>query len=98
MPKPIKNKLLIVDDDLISTKHLVGIFRDDYELTVATSGHEGYAATTPKQDMFLLDLHLPDMSGFDFLRKIKAKTELAPIPAIYITSNRMSKRKKPESV
>jgi PAS domain S-box-containing protein len=82
---------LVVEDDKISFKFLEGIFRK----TGATILHADnglnaieYCKTNPKIDMVLMDIQLPEMSGLDATRIIKAIRK--PLPIIAQTANAMS--------
>ena len=43
----------------------------------------------PKPDLILLDVHLPDASGQEFLRLVKANPETTHIPVIMISADAM---------
>jgi DNA-binding NtrC family response regulator len=66
-------KVLIIDDDKIVGITLAQIFeRENFEVKIAHSGNEGIAATIEfLPDIVLLDFKLPDMDGFQVLKKIK---------------------------
>jgi len=85
--RDIKGKILIVDDDPLILKLLVALFGQDNDITVATSGHEGVLLSEQDHDVILLDLQLPDMSGFDVLKAIKAKERMVATPIIFLTAN-----------
>jgi two-component system phosphate regulon response regulator PhoB len=44
------------------------------------------AATLPALDGMLLDLHLPDGSGLDFLRELRAQEGTARLPILVLTA------------
>lgn len=56
---------------------------------VATAVHEGEAALRHveelRPDLILLDIGLPGMNGFEVCRQLKAKSETADIPVIFVT-------------
>ncbi len=63
-------------------------------LNVAATIEEGLAALHdrlrgPLPDLILLDVHLPDASGLDFLKLVKANPETALIPVIMISADAM---------
>jgi two-component system cell cycle response regulator len=58
-----------------------------YRVVTAQSVDEGLAsATRSRPDLILCDLHMPEKTGFDLLREIKADAHLAGIPVIIISS------------
>lgn len=85
--KPQK-KILIVDDQPVNRKILSRILADVYETVEAESGHE---ALTVLQEQgggisaVLLDLIMPDMSGYEVLSVMSQTPELAAIPVIAIS-------------
>ena len=80
--------VLVVDDDpairrLISST----LRRDGYKLTEAQNGREALDAMRQHpQDVVLLDLMMPEMSGWDVLRIRKNDPELLKIPIIVVTA------------
>lgn len=83
-----KEKILIVEDDPISLRSLITLFKNDYDITVATTGTDCLSHASAEHQLFLLDLHLPDIHGFDLLKQFKDNEKLADIPIIFITANR----------
>ncbi len=82
-------KVLIIDDEkdfcafVKMNLELTGL----YSVTVATTGAEGIAeASRCVPEIILLDVMMPDMSGFDALREIKGKKATASIPVVMLTA------------
>lgn len=79
-------KVLIIDDD----RDIRDILRrradqKSFECLTAESAEEGLAkADETHPDLILLDLMMPDMSGFGFLRELKKKQELSDIPVVVL--------------
>lgn len=66
----------------------------DYEVIGALTGEEGLEtirASPP--DLVLLDLDLPQMSGFDVARALKSDPELAGIPIVAISASVMKQER-----
>ncbi len=79
--------ILIVDDVIENIDILIGILEGSYRIRVATSGKEALSQVRKEQpDLILLDFMLPDMSGYDVCREIKANEETTAIPVILTSS------------
>jgi|GEM_PF-455790 len=87
-PEVGDKKVLIVDDtqaDIdLAKKHLKGL---GYQLITCARGAEALKiANENKPDLILLDVVLPDMDGFEIVRKLKAENKTRYIPVLMITS------------
>jgi len=83
--KPI---LLVVEDDEVLLRALYLVFHDS-QYTIATASDGATALSMAERlnpDLVLLDLLLPKMNGFDFLRAIKANPKLSTIPVIVLSN------------
>lgn len=83
-PRPA---LLLVDDEPANLQVLKQILQDHYRLLFARDGEKGLAlarAETP--DLILLDVMMPDMTGFDVCRTLKTDPQTARIPVIFVTA------------
>jgi CheY-like chemotaxis protein len=80
--------LLIVEDDEVLLKALHLIFsKGKYTLATTTDGEKALEmAERLKPNLILLDLLLPKMNGFELLKALKARTDLAKIPVIVISN------------
>ncbi len=80
-------RILIVDDDLQLQKLLTVMFTfDKYETETASSGFEAGAKVVKfKPDLIILDLFMPEMSGFDVCRRIKKDPETSHIKILALT-------------
>jgi len=81
-----RGKVLIVDDDPLSTETLLLHLSDDYETFVAVNGVEalGFAAAV-EPDVILLDILMPEMDGYEVIRQLAANPRLCDIPVLFIT-------------
>ncbi len=86
-------KLLIVEDNETQNKairELIG--NGDVKTFSAYSGKEAYdMLSNDNFDCVIVDLGLPDMTGFDLLEKIKANDKLKKIPIVVYTGKDLSK-------
>ncbi|MBN1621467.1 MAG: response regulator, partial [Endomicrobiales bacterium] len=82
-----KKKILVVDDDPdISSVLALTLNEKNYTVLNAYDGLQAVAtAKKEKPDMIILDLMLPEMDGFDVIKKIKSDNEILNIPIIVIT-------------
>lgn len=88
-------RLLVVDDDVeslaVARARLAG---DEIEIACATGGRAGLeAAKSQNLDLILLDLDMPDMTGFDVCRILKADPELCMIPVLFLSGSGTSEDK-----
>jgi len=82
-------KILLIDDspDVVAIAK-ARLTRDNYEVICAVDGKSGLsAAASEKPDLILLDVELPDMSGFEICRLLKSDPELSMIPVIFLTGS-----------
>lgn len=85
---PIKKKVLIIDDNqdiriIYSTLFEV----KGYEVFTSKDGLQGITdVTSIAPDVILLDIMMPEMSGYDFLDALRNNTSLAEIPVIVISN------------
>jgi signal transduction histidine kinase/CheY-like chemotaxis protein/HAMP domain-containing protein len=85
-------RVLIVDDDIRNIFSLTGVLEQhDVEVLHAESGREGIAMLndTPDIDMVLMDVMMPDMDGYETMRKIRASDRFRKLPMIAITAKAM---------
>lgn len=90
--RPRRKRLLIVEDneaEQLSIREL--LHHDDIEI-VATDTGAGALSTLREQpcDCVVLDLRLPDMSGFDVLDEIRNDQMLSNIPVVVFTGRELS--------
>jgi len=84
MPK----KILMIDDETEYTSITKIYLEDagDYEVHVVNRGSEGYpVAQKIHPDIILLDISMPDISGYDVAKQLQADPELSSTPIIFFT-------------
>lgn len=81
-------QVLIIDDDEVSRYILRGILaKTDFRFIEAPNGHEGLRRVHErKPNLIILDLAMPDLSGFEVIKRLKADPSTADIPVIIHTS------------
>jgi len=82
-------RILIIDDEWAIQQALrARLLASGFEVLMASDGPEGIeAATIHQPDAILLDLRMPDMDGFEVLRRLRALPECAAIPVVVLTAN-----------
>lgn len=89
-----KTVLLIEDQELQSKLVKEELVNQDIEVEQAFSGAEAMELLQTKAfDCIILDLDLPDISGFDLLDKIKAHPAFANIPVVINTAMELDQEK-----
>jgi signal transduction histidine kinase/CheY-like chemotaxis protein len=84
----LTRRLLVVDDDAASRYVLKSALgRTDFRISEATGGHEGLRKVRDEDpNIIILDLGMPDLSGFEVLAKLKENSQTSSIPVIIHTS------------
>ncbi|MCQ8883800.1 two-component system response regulator [Pseudoalteromonas shioyasakiensis] len=80
-------KILVVDDEPANLKVIREVLANDYRLSFAKSGELALQLIEnepPK--LILLDIMMPDMSGFEVCKVLKANPKTAHIPVIFVTA------------
>ncbi|NVK25194.1 MAG: diguanylate cyclase [Gammaproteobacteria bacterium] len=78
--------LLIVDDETDNLRVLSNILKDDYNVLIAKNGHQALQIADKQQpSLILLDVIMPQMSGFQVIKELKGNPSTQDIPVIFIT-------------
>lgn len=86
-PSITRPLILVVDDIEDNIDVLVEVLGDDYELSVATNGLEALEAVEESPPhLILLDIMMPEMSGYEVCQRLKADEATVKIPVIFITA------------
>lgn len=85
-----KAQILIVEDDLDLAEMLNAYFRvQGYEILTATWGEDAVRmALEHKPDLVVLDIRLPDITGYEVCKQIRSNRLTADIPIIFLTEKR----------
>ena len=83
----LKASILVIDDDGDYTKMLgLQLESKGYEVVVSNDGEEGFKkALTEKPNLILLDIKMPAMDGFTFVRRLKTNETVKKIPVVILT-------------
>jgi CheY-like chemotaxis protein/signal transduction histidine kinase/HAMP domain-containing protein len=89
---PRRKRLLVVEDnpaEQLSIRELLG--HDDIDVETVATGADALAVVTQEPfDCIVLDLRLPDMSGFDVLERFRENPTLSDLPVVVFTGKDLS--------
>jgi CheY-like chemotaxis protein len=82
-----RRRLLVIEDNEIERQSIVELLsHEDVEITATPTGAEALEALGKgKFDCLILDLRLPDISGFELMEKIRQNPELRELPIVVCT-------------
>ncbi len=91
MPEPAASArppILVIDDSLTTRMLEQSILESvGYEVDMATSGEEAMEkARSRRYGLFVVDVEMPGMDGFEFVERTRADVALREVPAILVTS------------
>jgi CheY-like chemotaxis protein len=85
--------VLIVEDDPPTREVLChSLTNMGYAASAANNGLDGlcWLANNPPPDLILLDLMMPEMDGFEFLRELRKQPAFANLPVIVVTAKELT--------
>jgi PleD family two-component response regulator len=85
-----KSRILIVEDDLDLSEMLNAYFRvQGYDVQTAAWGEDAVRLSqeTPP-DLFVLDIRLPDIDGYEVCRRLRLHRRTQDVPVIFLTEKR----------
>ena len=82
-----KKVIMVVDDTPSNLQYAMEVLADLYKVVPVKSGEAALIALNKVvPDLILLDIEMPDMDGFETLRKLKADKRCETVPVIFLTS------------
>jgi CheY-like chemotaxis protein len=90
--QPRTRELLVVEDDAAERMSIEELIRhDDVHITSVGTGAEALAAMHEREyDCVVLDLRLPDISGFELLAEIQKEPKLRDVPIVVFTGRELA--------
>jgi putative two-component system response regulator len=81
-------RILVADDEPINVKALVDLLRPFYSVVVAKDGAQALERMQSEQppDLALFDVMMPNMSGLEACKRMKADPHTADVPVIFVTA------------
>lgn len=87
MIREMQKTVLVVDDEPVNLRILNTTLKDEYRLIFAKGGEEAVRLTKEESpDLILLDIMMPDMTGKEVCKTLKADTVFNKIPIIFVTA------------
>jgi CheY-like chemotaxis protein len=89
---PRTKRLLVVEDNDVERQSIVELLgHDDIEITTVSTGAEAFNVLLDRPfDCCVLDLRLPDISGFELLDKLQEERSLRDVPIVVFTGKELS--------
>jgi diguanylate cyclase (GGDEF)-like protein len=82
-----KSVILVVDDAPTNIKILHRLLAPEHEVLCATNGAEALEiAARVRPDLILLDILMPEMDGYEVIRRLRADPGTTQIPVIFVTA------------
>lgn len=80
-------KIMCVDDSptirMLVKQNLVP---EGYDIVEAENGQEGLKKLSPDINLFLVDVNMPVMNGFDFVKSLKSDGTYSAKPVVFLTT------------
>ena len=85
---PVRSRVLVVDDQPLNIALVKQFLSDTYEVAAATRGAEALELSRSlKPDLILLDVMMPEMSGYEVCQRLVEDLATRHIPIIFFTSS-----------
>ncbi|MBF0558046.1 MAG: two-component system response regulator [Nitrospirae bacterium] len=83
-----KSVVLVVDDTPDNLSLMSGLLKDDYKVKIANSGERALkvASSDTPPDIILLDIMMPEMDGYEVLKRLRTDERTSDIPVIFLTA------------
>ena len=82
-----KKSILVVDDDIALLKMAEALLKDCYLVSLAKSGNQAlqFFSKGIVPDLILLDIDMPDMDGYETIKRLHQNPDAVDIPIIFLT-------------
>ena len=87
--------VLLVEDDAADTALILDVLKRHPDVSAARASDtpddalRELADGRSRPDLVLLDIHMPRIDGFEFLRRMRRIPEMADVPVVFLTSSRL---------
>jgi HAMP domain-containing protein/CheY-like chemotaxis protein/signal transduction histidine kinase len=97
LERPNKSLLVVEDNEQQRNAIVELIGENDVDITAVGTGQEALQLLRERKfDCMVLDLGLPDMSGFDFINKMKNELGVTDVPIVVYTGRDLSRKEENE--
>jgi HAMP domain-containing protein/CheY-like chemotaxis protein/signal transduction histidine kinase len=97
LERPNKSLLVVEDNEQQRNAIVELIGDDDVEITAVGTGAEALQVLSERSfDCMVLDLGLPDMSGFEFINRMKGELGVTDVPVVVYTGRELSRKEENE--
>lgn len=84
----MQQTIMVVDDSGLNLRVAMNMLKDYYDVICANSGPAAFTLLEKKiPDLILLDLHMPQMDGFEVIERLHAAEEYKDIAIIMLTAD-----------
>lgn len=81
------HELLLVDDDPVSRYATARVLRGaGFRIREAGTGMEGLAAADDTVSVMVLDVHLPDIDGFELCHRLRSRMQTSRLPVLHLSA------------
>jgi len=84
----LQKTILVVDDSADNLSLILDLLKDKYRVKLANSGKKAldYLKSSNSVDLILLDIMMPELSGYDVIRILKKDSKTKDIPIMFLTA------------
>ncbi|MEO8316617.1 MAG: ATP-binding protein, partial [Pseudomonadota bacterium] len=83
-----RRRILVIDDDLSHVEFMRGLLQPlGFEASAVNTGAEAAQAASYKPDLIMVDLSLPDMTGWEVIRQLRNMPELQGVRILVVSAN-----------
>ncbi len=83
----LRKTILVIDDMAAILEHAKQLLKDEYSVIPCISAKQALEIMDKrKPDLILVDINMPEMDGFDFIRRIKSDERFSDVHVMMITA------------